>query len=179
LLMDEPTNHLDLEMVHALTRALQEYECALILVSHDRHLLNNTVDQFLLIRGGSVDFFDGSLDDYENLITDKTSEVKAGAKQETAAPGRREQRQLAAQNREQLKPLKEKLKKLEKQMEKLHAQASEIESALADASLYEEASKDRLAALLEKQVKVKSARQETEEEWIGLSEALEEAETVN
>jgi ATP-binding cassette subfamily F protein 3 len=175
LLMDEPTNHLDLEMVHALTRAMQEYEGALILVSHDRHLLNNTVDQFLLIRGGKVEFFDGSLDDYEKLITEKTPATAAADQRNGSANGKREQRQQSAQRREELKPLREKARKLEQQMEKLQKQLADTEAALADVAIYDDAKKDRLSALLHKQGELKGKLQGVEEEWLLAFETLEQA----
>jgi ATP-binding cassette subfamily F protein 3 len=179
LLMDEPTNHLDLEMVHALTRAMQEYEGALILVSHDRHLLNNTVDQFLLIRNGKVDFYEGSLDDYEKLITEKQPDSPA-AETRTAAPaGKREQRQQAAQRRSELKPLRDRLKKLEQQMDKLQKQLADTESALADPALYEEGCKEQLSALLLRQGEVKGQLQAAEEDWLQVSEALEQASSAD
>jgi ATP-binding cassette subfamily F protein 3 len=175
LLMDEPTNHLDLEMVHALTRAMQEYEGALVLVSHDRHLLNNTVDQFLLIRDGKVDFFEGSLDDYEKLITEKSPNLATASSNESAMPGKREQRQQAAQRREQLKPLRDRLRKLEQQMDRLQQQLGTVENTLADASLYDEANKQKLARLLQEQGELKGRQQAVEEEWLEVSESLEQA----
>jgi ATP-binding cassette subfamily F protein 3 len=180
LLMDEPTNHLDLEMVHALTRALQEYCGALILVSHDRHLLNNTVDKFLLVRGGMVDFFEGSLDDYEKLVMEG-SKNKAQSKDKAArdmpAKGKASsERQLTAQQREVLKPLRERVRKLEQQLEKEHAQQQKVEQQLTDPTLYEDANnKKKLADLLLKQSELKARVSATEEEWMLASEELETA----
>jgi ATP-binding cassette, subfamily F, member 3 len=179
LLMDEPTNHLDLEMVHALTRALQEYCGALILVSHDRHLLNNTVDKFLLVRGGQVEFFEGSLDDYEKLVMD-SSKHKAPAKEKvTNDKAVREkspnERQLSAQQREALKPLREKVRKLEQQLEKDHTQLQKLEQQLTDPALYDDANKKKLAELLLKQGELKTRIAATEDEWMHASEALETA----
>jgi ATP-binding cassette subfamily F protein 3 len=179
LLMDEPTNHLDLEMVHALTRALQEYCGALILVSHDRHLLNNTVDKFLLVRGGQVEFFEGSLDDYEKLVMD-SSKHKAPAKEKVTndkavkekSPN---ERQLSAQQREALKPLREKVRKLEQQLEKDHTQLQKLEQQLTDPALYDDANKKKLAELLLKQGELKTRIAATEDEWMHASEALETA----
>jgi ATP-binding cassette, subfamily F, member 3 len=188
LLMDEPTNHLDLEMVHALTRALQEYGGALILVSHDRHLLNNTVDQFLIIRGGKVEFFEGSLDDYEKLVMDnsaaaqgasraaaKAAAPKAAPKSEAAKAGneRREQRQQAARSREELKPLRDKVRKLEQQLEREHRKLTEMEQKLADPTLYEETNKGWLAKLLAEQGELKRQMAAIEEAWMAATEQLE------
>ena len=177
LLMDEPTNHLDLEMVHALTRALQEYEGALILVSHDRHLLNNTVDRFLLIRDGRIDWFDGSLEDYEKLIIeqDTTTPLKNGQKAATPA-GRREQRQQAAQRREALKPLRDRLKNIERIMENLQHRSVELEAVLAVPDIYLEAQRQKLSGLLQEQGDATRKLQQLEEEWLSLSAELEQAE---
>jgi ATP-binding cassette subfamily F protein 3 len=191
LLMDEPTNHLDLEMVHALTRALQEYGGALILVSHDRHLLNNTVDQFLIIRGGKVEFFEGSLDDYEKLVMDNSSAAQGGnakaapsAKAAKAAPKspdakagneRKEQRQQAARSREELKPLRDKVRKLEQQLEREHRKVIEMEQKLADPTLYEDVNKGWLAKLLTEQGELKRQLSATEEAWLAATEQLEKS----
>ncbi len=178
LLMDEPTNHLDLEMVHALTRALQEYGGALILVSHDRHLLNNTVDQFLIIRGGKVEFFEGSLDDYEQLVMEGSA-AKSGAaapKSNAASKGggeRKEQRQQAARSREELKPLRDKVRKLEQQLEREHRKLVELEQKLADPTLYEETNKGWLAKLVHEQGELKRQLTLTEEAWMEATEQLE------
>ncbi|MEY4641437.1 MAG: hypothetical protein RLZZ227_1431 [Pseudomonadota bacterium] len=183
LLMDEPTNHLDLEMVHALTRALQEYGGALILVSHDRHLLNNTVDQFLIIRGGKVEFFEGSLDDYEALVMEGSAARQGGAaasREKAAAPkssvsakGGKEQRQQAARSREDLKPLRDKINKLEQQMEREQRKLSDMEQKLADPTLYEDVNKGWLAKLVQEQGELKRQLQLTEEAWLQASEQLE------
>jgi ATP-binding cassette subfamily F protein 3 len=177
LLMDEPTNHLDLEMVHALTRALQEYNGALILVSHDRHLLNNTVDKFLLVRGGEVEFYEGSLDDYEKLVMEGgKNKDKAPAKDKALVEKAPKERQVSAQQREALKPLREKVRKLEQQLEKEHAQLHKVEQQLTDPALYEDANnKKMLADLLLKQGELKARVAATEEEWMQASEELETA----
>jgi ATP-binding cassette, subfamily F, member 3 len=180
LIMDEPTNHLDLEMVHALTRALQEYGGALLLVSHDRHLLNNTVDQFLIIRGGKVEFFDGALDDYEKLVLEGSAAKKADAAPkarnaiaEAQVVDKKDQRQQNAQAREQLKPLKDKIRKLEQQLDKESAQLTIIEQQLADPDLYAEANKAKLAKLVQQQGELKRKVSDTEEQWLLATAELE------
>ncbi|MES2624961.1 MAG: ATP-binding cassette domain-containing protein [Pseudomonadota bacterium] len=173
LLMDEPTNHLDLEMVHALTRALQEYGGALILVSHDRHLLNNTVDQFLIIRDGKVEFFEGSLDDYEKLVMDNSAAKNKSAPKSSA---NKESRQQAAQRREQLKPLRDKIKKLEQQMDQHQKKLKDLEQKLSDVTLYEDSGKAKLVQLLQQQTESKRQLAEVEENWIEATTELEAAE---
>lgn len=184
LLMDEPTNHLDLEVRHALTLALQSFEGVLILVSHDRHLLRNTVDEFLLVANGKVEEFKGDLDDYQSwLLEQKRLEQKSEAeafapaateeKKTLSAAERKEQKRLAAERRNQLRPLKKQLEKLEKAMEKQHEQLDEIETALSDSSIYEEQNKDKLKTLLQQQAELKQQAEQTEEEWMEQQEALE------
>jgi ATP-binding cassette subfamily F protein 3 len=113
LLLDEPTNHLDLEMCHALTTALQNFEGAVIVVSHDRHLLRNTVDEFLLVDSGQAQPFDGSLEDYRHWLLNRDKSVPVSF--DTSAPlvDKKQLRQNAAARRVQLAPLTSKIKKLE------------------------------------------------------------------
>jgi ATP-binding cassette subfamily F protein 3 len=171
--MDEPTNHLDLEMVHALTRALQEYGGALILVSHDRHLLNNTVDQFLIIRDGKVEFFEGSLDDYETLVMDSSAAKNRSAPKSSA---NKENRQQAAQRREQLKPLRDTIRKLEQKLDQLQQKLKDFEQKLTDPALYEDGGNTRLMQLLQQQTEAKRELAAVEEGWMEATAELEEAE---
>lgn len=186
LLMDEPTNHLDLEVRHALTLALQAFEGVLILVSHDRHLLRNTVDEFLLVANGGVSEFKGDLDDYQNwLLEERRQAQKAEAeafakpdnpeKKTLSAAERKEQKRLAAERRNQLRPLKKKLEKLESAIETQTAELEAIEAQLADSSLYEEVNKEQLKTLLQQQTELKQQAADSEEQWM---EALEELETL-
>lgn len=177
LLMDEPTNHLDLEMCHALTIALQEFTGALILVSHDRHLLSNTVDQFLLIKNGKLEYFDGDLGDYEKLLLEERSPSKNIASGNTPTTenkmDKKESRQLSAALREKLKPQRNKIKKLEQDIDKASKRLAEIEGLLSNAVLYEEEKKAELNSLLQEQGKLASELEKVEEEWMLLSEELE------
>lgn len=184
LLMDEPTNHLDLEVRHALTLALQSFEGVLILVSHDRHLLRNTVDEFLLVANGEVAEFKGDLDDYQNwLLEQKRLEQKAEAeafakpaseeKKSLSAAERKEQKRLAAERRNQLRPIKKRLEKLDADMESQQAQLSEIETSLSESSLYEAENKAKLKEILQQQATLTQQAESTEEEWMEQQEALE------
>ena len=184
LLMDEPTNHLDLEVRHALTLALQSFEGVLILVSHDRHLLRNTVDEFLLVANGGVSEFKGDLDDYQTwLLEQKKLEQKAEAeafskpaseeKKSLSAAERKEQKRLAAERRNQLRPIKKRLEKLDADMESQHAQLSEIEASLSDSSLYDADNKAKLKDILQQQASLTQQAESTEEEWMEQQEALE------
>jgi len=181
LLLDEPTNHLDLEMCHALTSALQNFEGAVILVSHDRHLLRNTVDEFLLVDAGQAQPFDGSLEDYRHwlLNRDKSAPTSNEATTDNDAPlvDKKQARQQAAARRAQLAPLTSKLKKLEQSMQKFSDQLTQIEEQLADSKLYDDSNKEKLKKLLAEQASLREQNDETEEQWLTIQEELEVLET--
>jgi ATP-binding cassette subfamily F protein 3 len=180
LLLDEPTNHLDLEMRHALTMALQNFEGALIVVSHDRHLLRNTVDEFWLLMDGALQAFDGDLDDYQRVLQNRQREEEnAGAAPTKPVVDRKQQRQQSAALRAQLAPLKKQITTLEKSMEKLQKELSSIDGSLADASLYELANKQTLQSLLKRQGEAKAELEMLELEWLELQEQWENAEREN
>jgi ATP-binding cassette subfamily F protein 3 len=176
LLLDEPTNHLDLEMRHALTMALQEFEGAVIVVSHDRHLLRNTVDEFVLVADGKVSPFDGDLGDYYQwLLQQRLEQAPTGESKTTAGTDKKTQRQQSAAQRQQLKPLTNKLKNLEAQIDKLSAQLGDIENQLGDSGLYEASQRNKLQTLLEQQGKVQQQLADAEENWLAVSEQIEAA----
>lgn len=188
LLMDEPTNHLDLEVRHALTLALQTFEGVLILVSHDRHLLRNTVDEFYLVANGKVDQFKGDLDDYQNWLleqkrleqkaeADAYSESKPAEKRTLSAAERKEQKRLAAEKRNKLRPIKKKLEQLETAMEKYQSELDEVENALSNSSIYSDENKENLKKLLGQQAQLKQKSSQTEDDWIACQEELEELES--
>ncbi|MFL0809442.1 MAG: ATP-binding cassette domain-containing protein [Agarilytica sp.] len=182
LLLDEPTNHLDLEMCHALTLALQNFEGAIVIVSHDRHLLKNTVDQFYLVDDHRVTEFDGDLKDYQRWLSDK----QKNANQETATidtPSEasnagsdklsaKEKRQAAANARNKLKPLANAIKKLDKEIEALNGKLKVIEHKLADDSLYSGENKE-LESLLKEQNELRTSLSKKEETWLCTSEEIE------
>lgn len=180
LLLDEPTNHLDLDMCHALTMALQNFEGAMVIVSHDRHLLRNTVDQFLLVSDGKVEQFDDDLNAYSRWILEQRKQQKQDEKQSTdtndndKAVNKKEQRQQAAEKRATLKPLTQKLKKAEQLIAKLEPKLADIEEQLSDTSLYDAERKDELQKLLQEQGQLKSKLEQAEEQWFELSQELEE-----
>lgn len=180
LLLDEPTNHLDLEMRHALTMALQEFSGAVLVVSHDRHLLKSTTDEFLLVANGKVTAFEGDLDDYARWLIDyRTLQQPAPSQSSTVSEekvDKKAQRQQAANLRQQLAPYKKEADKLEKALEKLQSQLVIIEEKLADSSLYEASQKDHLRQLLEQQTDLKNQQAITEENWLSALEKLESLE---
>ncbi|MBM7421909.1 ATP-binding cassette domain-containing protein [Spongiibacter marinus] len=175
LLLDEPTNHLDLEMCHALTSALQEFEGAVIVVSHDRHLLRNTVDELLLVDNGSVSPFDGSLDDYRQWLLSRNRELGDKPQSASTAPvvDKKKARQDAAAKRAKLAPLNNEIKKLERTLQKVSEQLQAIEAQLADTSLYDEANKQQLKTLLAEQARLQTENNTAEEAWLELQEQLE------
>ena len=180
LLLDEPTNHLDLEMRHALSMALQEYEGALIVVSHDRHLLRSVTDQLLLVADGVVKPFDGDLDDYRNWLSEQKRNLTETNSQESSEPSespvlsRKELRKQEAERRKRLKPLLDRLKKSERSVDKYHTEQKTIEQQLADPDIYSDAQKENLKALLAQKVEVDNALEEAEMEWMEVGELLEQ-----
>jgi len=176
LLLDEPTNHLDIDMRDSLSIALQSYEGAMLLVSHDRHLINTVCDTFLLVQNKQVTDFDGTLTDYRNSlkndVNDNTNEIPT-TKTEVS---RKDQRRLEAELRKLTQPFANKLKKLELTLAKLNLEKSTIEDKLSDASLYDESNKAQLKTLLQQQTEIVKNVNSTEEECFDLMEKIEEIE---
>lgn len=177
LLLDEPTNHLDLEMRLALTMALQEFSGAVLVVSHDRHLLKSTTDEFLLVADGRVVPFDGDLDDYARWLVDYRARKAPQAETAPGAPtertDKRAQRQAAAALRQQLAPHKREADKLERELGGLHEKLAAIEARLGDSALYDVSRKDELRELLSEQSSLKVREGELEERWLEALETLE------
>ena len=185
LLLDEPTNHLDLEMRQALALALGEYEGALVVISHDRHLLRTVCDELLLVHDGTVEEFDLSVDDYPAWLAEQESrqagsssagvEGSAG-KTQSKSVGRREQRQQDARRRAELKPLSDRVQKTDRELAKVRREIEHLEKTLADSSLYSEASrKSELSTLLVEQGRLREALSALEWDWLEATEALETA----
>jgi ATP-binding cassette subfamily F protein 3 len=177
LLLDEPTNHLDLDMRHALTVALQGFEGAVVTVSHDRHLLRNTVDDFWLVADGGVRPFKGDLDDYRRWLQERSASSEANGKNASApshsAGSRKAKRQDQAQRRARIKPLQNRVDKLDRQLERTTADLEKIEAELADSGLYEADQADRLQAALARQAELQQTLSSIEAEWMEAAEALE------
>ena len=178
LLLDEPTNHLDLEMRLALTMALQEFAGAVLVVSHDRHLLKSTTDEFLLVADGRVEAFDGDLEDYARWLVDFRARQQPAVTAEAGAEktDKRAQRQAAAALRQQLAPHRREAEKLEKTLGQLHEQLAAVEARLGDAAIYDAARKDELRDLLAEQARLKVREAELEESWMTALEQLESLE---
>jgi ATP-binding cassette subfamily F protein 3 len=163
LLLDEPTNHLDLETREALTVALAQFDGTLVLVSHDRHLLRATTDQFLIVADGRLRPFDGDLEDYRDWLLKSKQEkppepVRAAPAKKAAAPN-----PLPAPAS---KNLIARVKRLEEMIGRLNAKKAELESRLADAALYQPESRDALQAAQFDQASVAKELGQLEAEWL-------------
>ena len=175
LLLDEPTNHLDLEMRLALTMALQEFSGAVLVVSHDRHLLKSTTDNFYLVADGKVEEFDGDLEDYARWLVDyrQRNAPVSNTPVNPDKTDKKAQRQAAAALRQQLAPHKREADKLETELGKLHEKLAKIDTSLGDSDIYEPARKNDLRDLLAEQAKLKVREAELEEAWMEALELLE------
>ncbi|MFJ7315140.1 ATP-binding cassette domain-containing protein [Pseudomonas sp. NPDC098747] len=175
LLLDEPTNHLDLEMRLALTMALQEFSGAVLVVSHDRHLLKSTTDNFYLVADGKVEEFDGDLEDYARWLVEyrQRNAPVSNTPVNPDKTDKKAQRQAAAALRQQLAPHKREADKLEAELGKLHEKLAKVDASLGDSDIYEPARKNELRDLLAEQAKLKVREGELEEAWMEALETLE------
>ncbi|KPC55368.1 ATP-binding cassette domain-containing protein [Amantichitinum ursilacus] len=182
LLLDEPTNHLDIEMRQALTQALQDFEGAIILVSHDRHLLRASVDDFWLIENGNVRPFDGDLDDYTRYSQEKRSEQASALRESEGFVDRKAQKRAQAEARQKLasarKPLEQKLAKLEKQMAPLQAEHAKLAATLAEETIYLPERKNDLQSALKRETEVKAQMDALELEWLEITDEIEALEAA-
>jgi ATP-binding cassette subfamily F protein 3 len=176
LLLDEPTNHLDMETREALTMALSSYEGALLLVSHDRHLLRATCDQLWLVHDGRVAAFDGDLDDYAALVlASRRAQGDPEATSDTTK--RRDQRRQEAEARQRLtatrRPLQSKLARLEAELAKVSDEVRELDARLADPAFYHSGHDDEVAAVLKRRGELARRVDELESDWIAVTAELE------
>jgi ATP-binding cassette subfamily F protein 3 len=182
LLLDEPTNHLDLEMRQALAVALQDYEGAVVLVSHDRHLLRVNSDKLILVANGRATEFQGSVDDYPKWLAEHNrggassddAERPEDSQPQNTASAKKEQKRIDAERRKELQPLTSKIKRAERVMEKVGAERSAIETQLADTELYADENKDKLKKLLTDQAYLQKELDQAEADWLQATEAHEE-----
>ncbi|ATO19103.1 ABC transporter ATP-binding protein [Acinetobacter sp. LoGeW2-3] len=190
LILDEPTNHLDLDMRHALTMALQDFEGAVVLVSHERQLIASVCDELLLVHNGKCTEFDGDLVAYAEWLRQARAEllknapktadvVKAQQAEVKPAPSKVDkeaQRKEAARQREQTRPIRKNIEKCESQISKLQPKLAAIEEKLADSGLYDAARKDELLKLMNEQTELKAQLETAEEQMLELMMELEELE---
>ena len=180
LLLDEPTNHLDLEMRQALAVALQDFGGAMVIVSHDRHLLRVTCDQLMLVHDEHIDAFPLSLDEYPSWLNEQNkktaacfSDIKktdAGAKN---AAARRDQKRLEAKQRQRMRPLRKRVSEAETRLSALQITRAELDNQLADPALYSEENKRKLQDCLLKKAEIEKQCDALESEWLLASEELE------
>jgi len=177
LLLDEPTNHLDLEMRHALNVALQGFEGAVVVVSHDRYLLQTTVSDYWLVSGGQVRAFDGDLDDYRRWLGQQRRDSGGGrpAPARGNGGGRRGDRRAEARRREAMQPLRQRIDRAIQELERVDGELGELEQRLADPEIYGAERKGELNDMLRRQGRLEQRRAELEGEWMAAEEALEQA----
>jgi len=170
LLMDEPTNHLDMEMRQALTMALQSFGGAILLISHDRHLLANNVDQFLLVEDGSIGEFDGDLNDYSLRILKNLNKSHPRKSSNTKEQSPGAQRQL---EQKKIKQLKTEIHSAEKRLKRLQEKIAGVEGILQSPETYDGDFQDDLHDLIRNQTELKAEIEEVEQIWLNLNEQLE------
>lgn len=170
LLLDEPTNHLDIDMRHALTVALQSFEGALLLISHDRHLLANTVDHFLLVENGNLTIFKGDLEDYRmRVLSSKVIERSAMDRPANEKPAMPKDQNTG----KQLRQLKTRIKTLEERLARLQSKLQATDEALTNTDLYLQADDSNLQNLLREKLGLEEEIELLEEEWLSHHETIE------
>lgn len=187
LVLDEPTNHLDMETREALTMALSTYEGAVLLVSHDRHLLRAVTDELWLVHEGRKEVFEGDLDDYAKIVLDHrrvtAAEARAehqadkAARNEAQPVNNKEARRFAAQERARIaelrKPLKKELEKVEREMNALSEKLKALDTQLADPAFYNGADQGKVAQTLREHGELAPKVEALEMHWLELSEKIE------
>ncbi|GGA92644.1 glycosyl transferase family 1 [Brucella endophytica] len=176
LILDEPTNHLDIDSREELVHALNGFNGAVILIAHDRHLIEATMDRLWLVRGGEVKPFDGDLEEYRSLVL---SDSRSGGGEKPSDQGpkisKADQRRLNAQKREALKPLQKKIKDAEAFVQKLTKKVEDLQAQLDDPALYAEEDASKVTAVTRDLAKAKAELANAEEKWLMLSTEYEDA----
>jgi len=173
LLLDEPTNHLDLDMRHALNIALQGFEGAMVLVSHDRFLLTSVCDDFYLVDAKQVQAFDGDLDDYKDWILKGDKSTNLASDKTSIKPDRKNTKRLEAEFRQATKPLRKAIEQYEKIMADSHKKLQVFEGQLSNTDIYSAENKSQLKQILAEQANLKSNLEDTEMQWLDAQEELE------
>jgi len=177
LFLDEPTNHLDIDSREALVAALNAYDGAVVLVSHDPHLIELVADRLLLVADGKVASFDGDLAAYRKLLLERAREARRGGEAKADGPSRKDERRAAAEVRSQLAPLRKKAFEAEKVLEKLHTRKAAVQEKLADPKLYQGPA-DKVTKLQRALGEVEKEVAEAEVAWLMAHEELEEAQAA-
>ncbi|MDP1731950.1 MAG: ABC-F family ATP-binding cassette domain-containing protein [Devosia sp.] len=176
LILDEPTNHLDIDSRDALVSALNDYEGAVLIISHDRHLIDATVDKLWIAQNGTIEEFDEDLDTYQRMLTASGNGKNSGGKGGSASKEeRKQQRQEAAQKRNEIAPLRKSIKDVEQKIARLRAELAKVETILADPKIYDGAP-ERVVLLGKDKARFESEIAKVEESWLGMSAELEGAE---
>jgi ATP-binding cassette subfamily F protein 3 len=175
LILDEPTNHLDIDAREALVRALADYKGAVLLISHDPHLVELVADRLWLVADGKVSSFEGDIEEYRTLLAERSRGGGGTAAAEGAGPRGASERQGRAVNRAQLAPLRARLKEIEKQIERLNLETSLIERKLADPATYAARKAQDIAWATTRRVVIGRQVSALEEEWLQISEQLDAA----
>ncbi|WP_028358179.1 ribosomal protection-like ABC-F family protein [Brackiella oedipodis] len=182
LLLDEPSNHLDVETREALAEALAVFEGSLLLVSHDRHLLKTTVDNFWIVADGKLQDFDGDLDDYKQWLFNYKQQTSGQVQTDSddaqaSSVDRKTQKRLEAEERQRLsqlrKPLQTKLDKIEQQLQRLNQELQNMDALIADPVFYQDDNKEQTVEVLSQHGQLSARKNALEEEWLVLSEELE------
>ena len=190
LILDEPTNHLDLDMRHALTMALQDFEGAVVLVFHERQLIASVCDELILVHAGQSKEFDGDLQDYATWLRQARIDMIKNGQQPSASVqsqvvekpsisklDKEAQRKEAARQRELSRPIRKNIEKIESQIGKIQPRLVEIEALLADSTLYEANRKEDLLKLMNEQTELKVKLEQAEEKMLELMMELETLES--
>ncbi len=181
LILDEPTNHLDIDSREALIHALAEYDGAVILISHDRHLVEATADRLWIVKGGTVSVYDGDMESYRaELLSERGAGTRGASQGGDAGDGRSDrgaQRRASAQKRQQLAPLKKTMQDAERRVEKLTAELAKLDAALGDPALYADPQNAQKITL--ERGLIAKALIAAEEKWLTATAAFEEAEQAD
>jgi ATP-binding cassette subfamily F protein 3 len=173
LILDEPTNHLDVDSREALVHALTEYEGAVILISHDRHLIEATVDRLWLVADGTVRPYDGDLDDYRRSVLDQRGAGDGSGGGKAGISPARQRRRDSARRREEIAPLRKQVRDAEAAIERLHKEIGALDLKLGDGGLYERP--DEAAGLARQRADAVKALARAEERWLAADAAWQEA----
>jgi ATP-binding cassette subfamily F protein 3 len=174
VILDEPTNHLDVDRRESLAQALNQYEGAVILISHDRHLIDACVDRLWLVGDGRVKPFDGDLDDYKRILLGQTPKPDRASVSDVVARSRADERRAAAEKRASLAPLKKRVDQAEREYTRLSAQIGDLEVKLADPSLYQDGGV-KANDLMKKRGDLRRTLDAVEADWLEAQHAYEEA----
>jgi ATP-binding cassette subfamily F protein 3 len=175
LILDEPTNHLDIDSRDALVEALNDYTGAVLIISHDRHLIEATVDKLWIAQNGTIEEFDEDLDSYQRMLTSGKEKPAKGAPAPAPVLDKKAARQDSAAKRLEVAPLRKSIKEAEQKLSRLRIELEKIESILADPKVYDGAP-ERIVLLGKDKARFSSEIATVEERWLSLSEELEQAE---